>query len=365
MKTRTKIIIFIPLLLCVAGGALLFWTYRELRTPFSHDKSDKYIEIPRGLTPSQIVSRLSSEGVIRHEWPLLAYIKWKGVGSRLKAGEYRFPSPISPLEVLKKLEEGEQLLNRFTVIEGWSRWEIAAAMARVPELKLESVDAALPFMDDTSLISDLDPAATNLEGYLFPDTYNFPPDSTPASIVAVMVKRFRQQWKPEWTEQSRTLNMTPRQIITVASLIETESKLKDERLVVASVIYNRLKKGMPLGVDSTVIYAAKLAGKWKNDGKVYKSDLERDSPYNTRLHTGLPPGPIASPSLNSIEAALSPASTDYLYYVREPSRNDGAHNFYTNAADFQRGVQALRDWERARDAQATSNSNMNSSNSNQ
>ena len=109
---------------------------------------------------SGIINRLASEGVIRHEWPLLAYIKWKGVGSRLKAGEYRFPSPISPLEVLKKLEEGEQSLNRFTVIEGWSRWEIAAAMARVPELKLESPDAALPFMDDASLISDFDTVAT-------------------------------------------------------------------------------------------------------------------------------------------------------------------------------------------------------------
>ncbi|PYS47865.1 MAG: endolytic transglycosylase MltG [Acidobacteria bacterium] len=365
MKRRGKIISSLLLLFILAVGALFFWTYRELHTQITHERAETYIEIPRGLSPSQIINRLASEGVIRHEWPLLAYIKWKGVGSRLKAGEYRFPSPISPLEVLKKLEEGEQSLNRFTVIEGWSRWEIAAAMARVPELKLESPDAALPFMDDASLISDFDTVATNLEGYLFPDTYNFPPDSTPASVVAVMVKRFRQQWKPEWTEKARALSMTPRQIVTIASIIETESKLKDERPVVASVIYNRLKKGMPLGVDSTVIYAAKLAGKWKNDGKVYKSDLERDSPYNTRLHTGLPPGPIASPGLNSIEAALNPASTDYLYYVREPSRNDGAHNFYSNDADFQRGVQALRDWERTRDAQTTSNSNVISSNSNQ
>ncbi|MDQ3817794.1 MAG: endolytic transglycosylase MltG [Acidobacteriota bacterium] len=365
MKRRGKIISSLLLLLLLAAGALFFWAYRELHTQIAHDKAETYIEIPRGLSPSQIISRLASDGVIRHEWPLLAYIKWKGVGARLKAGEYRFPSPISPLEVLKRLEEGEQLLNRFTVIEGWSRWEIAAAMARVPELKLDGPDTALPYMDDVSLISDLDPAATNLEGYLFPDTYNFPPDSTPASVVEVMVKRFRQLWKPEWTEQARALNMTPRQILTIASLIETESKLKDERPVVASVIYNRLKKGMPLGIDSTVIYAAKLAGKWKNDGKVYRSDLERDSPYNTRRHAGLPPGPIASPGLNSIEAALNPAATDYLYYVREPSRNDGAHNFYNNEADFERGVQALRDWERARDAQATSNSNANSSNSNQ
>lgn len=360
MKTRTKIIILIPLLLLFAGGALLFWTYRELQTPFAHDKAEKYIEIPRGLSPSQIVGKLASEGIIRREWPLLAYIKWTGAGGKLKAGEYRFPSPISPIDVLRKLEEGEQRLSRFTVIEGWSRWEIAAALARVPELNLVNPEAALPFLNDVSAIKDLDPQADNLEGYLYPDTYNFPPDSTPETMVAALVKRFRQQWKPEWTEKARALNMSPRQIVTIASLIETESKLKDERPVVASVIYNRLKKNMPLGIDSTVIYAAKLAGKWKNDGKVYKSDLERQSPYNTRLHTGLPPGPIASPSLNSIEAALNPAETDFLFYVREPSRNDGAHNFYNNAADFERGVQALRNWERERDARAASNANQNS-----
>jgi UPF0755 protein len=357
MKRRLKIISLALFLFFVAGGALFFWAYRDLHAPRDHDKAEQYIEIPRGLSPSQIVGKLASEGVIKHEWPLLVYIKWTGAAAHLKAGEYRFPSPISPLEVLKKLEEGEQHLGRFTVIEGWSRWEIAAAMARIAELNLESPDAALAFMDDTSGIRDLDSEATNLEGYLYPDTYNFPPDASPASMIVTMVKRFRQQWKPEWTEKARALNMSPRQIVTIASLIETESKLKDERPIVASVIYNRLNKKMPLGIDSAIIYAAKLAGKWKNDGKIYKSDLERDSPYNTRLHPGLPPGPIASPSLSSLEAALNPASTDYLYYVREPSRNDGAHNFYNNEADFERGVQALREWERQRDARANTNAN--------
>jgi UPF0755 protein len=359
MKRRSKFITLILLIFFVAAGSILLWTYRELHASFAHSKADKYIEIPRGLSPAQIVSKLASEGVIRHEWPLLAYIKWTGAGARLKAGEYRFPSPISPIAVLKKLEEGEQRLSRFTVIEGWSRWEIAAAIARIPELNLDNPDSVFTLMDDVSSIRDIDPEATNLEGYLYPDTYNFPPDSTPASIIAIMVKRFRQQWKPEWSALARSLDMSPREIVTVASLIETESKLKEERPIVASVIYNRLKKNMPLGIDSSLIYASKLAGKWKNDGKVYKSDIDRDSPYNTRLHAGLPPGPIASPSLSSLEAALNPANTDYLYYVREPSRNDGAHNFYNNGADFERGVQALRDWERERDERAKTNTNAN------
>ena len=166
-----------------------------------------------------------------------------------------------------------------------------------------------------------------------------------------MVKRFRQTWTPERAEKARALNMTPRQIVIVASLIETEAKLKDERPLIASVIYNRLKKNIALGVDSTIIYASKLAGKWRNDGKVYLSDVNRRSPYNTRIYVGLPPGPVANPGDSSIDAALNPAQTDYLYYVRDPSRNDGAHHFYNNDADFQRGVRALREWERTRDAQ--------------
>ena len=167
----------------------------------------------------------------------------------------------------------------------------------------------------------------------------------------MMVKRFLAQWSPANAELARKMNLSPRQVVTTASLIETEAKLSDERPIIASVIYNRLKINMPLGVDSTVIYASKLAGKWKNDGKVYKSDVDRVSPYNTRLFTGLPPGPIASFGASSLRAALNPEQTDYLYYVRNPDRDDGAHNFYASEADFGRGVQALRNWERQRVAE--------------
>ena len=223
-------------------------------------------------------------------------------------------------------------------------------MYRIPELQLPDQTAALPLMDNVSLISDLDAKATNLEGYLFPDTYDFPPDTKPAALIALMVKRFRKEWKPDWSERARALKLSPREVVTTASLIETEAKLAEDRPLIASVIYNRLQKDMALAVDSTVIYASKLEGKWRNDGKVYKSDVERRSPYNTRLHPGLPPGPIASPGRSSLEAALNPAQTDYLYYVREPSRNDGKHNFYSSSNEFEAGVRALRLWEQQRDA---------------
>lgn len=345
-----RIILGITLTAVLVAAAGAYWVYRELRTPIQHAKSQQYIEIPMGSSPSFIVKKLASEGILRSSWPLTFYLKFTGGASSLRAGEYRFASPISPLGVIAKLRQGERRLNRFTVIEGWTRWDIANAMAKVPEMHLANADAALELMNDVSLISDLDPQARNLEGYLYPDTYEFAPESTPVDLIKMMVKRFRGVWKPEWTAKARQMNMSPREIVVTASLIETEAKLDTERPLVASVIYNRLKIGMPLGVDSAIIYASKLEGKWRNDGKVYRSDLDRRSPYNTRIFAGLPPGPIASSGKSSLEAAVEPAVTDYLYYVREPSRNDGAHNFYSNDREFSQGVQALRNWEQQRNA---------------
>ena len=346
-----KRILLVTFLLLLIGSAVSgIWVYRELHTPIRHAKQGHYVEVPRGSSPTAVVNKLAAEGVIKHKWPLILYLKFTSNGSQLKAGDYDFPSPISPLGVFARLRTGEQRMIRLTVVEGWTRWDISNAMFKIPELHLADAAAALPLMNNVSLISDLDPAATNLEGYVFPDTYDFPPDTKPAAVIAIMVKRFRKEWKPEWSQQAGKLSLTPREVVTTASLIETEAKLNEERPLVASVIYNRLRVGMALAVDSSVIYASKLEGKWRNDGKVYKSDVERKSPYNTRLQRGLPPGPISSPGKSSLEAALNPAQTDYLYYVREPSRDDGAHNFYNNERDFGLGVRALRNWEQQRDA---------------
>jgi len=349
-----RILLAIVLLALITASASAIWVYRDLHTPVAHTKQGQYLEIPRGSSPATVISMLADEGIIRHKWPLTLYLKLTANGSQLKAGEYDFPSPISPLAVFARLREGEQRLLRLTVVEGWTRWDISSAMFKIPELHLSDSTAALPLMNNVSLISDLDPNASNLEGYLFPDTYEFPLDTRPAEIIGIMVKRFRKEWKPEWSQRARSLGLSPSEVATTASLIETEAKLSNERPIISSVIYNRLQKQMALAVDSTVIYASKLEGKWRNDGKVYKSDVERRSPYNTRLYAGLPPGPIASPGKSSLEAALYPAQTDYLYYVREPARNDGAHNFYSNENDFALGVRALRNWEQQRDA-ATSN----------
>src|ERR1043166_2918962 len=178
--TRKKIF---RLMVCLGGLVALvaigfaIWIYRDLHAPISHAKSNDYIEIGRGSTPDGIANRLVAEGVLRHKWPLLLYIKLTGSTKLLKAGEYRFPSPITPLAVLRKLEEGEQRLSRFTVIEGWTRWDIADELAHMPELNLTGKDEALQLMNDTSAIRDLDSDAKDLEGYLFPATYSYPPDT--------------------------------------------------------------------------------------------------------------------------------------------------------------------------------------------
>lgn len=346
-----RLFILIAVLCLLSGSGIAAWCYRDLHQPLAHKKSGQYIEIPKGSSPTSVVRKLAAEGVISHQWPLIIYLKCTGAGSSLKAGEYDFPSPVTPLEVLARIQHGQRRLTRLTVIEGWTRWDVARAMLELPELGLTNEGQVLELMNNVNLIRDIDPIATNLEGYLYPDTYEFSPDTSAAQLIEIMVKQFRNVWKADWSDRARALNRSPREIVTIASIIETEAKLAEERPVVASVIYNRLQRNIPLAVDSTVIYASKLEGKWRYDGKVYRSDIERRSPYNTRIHSGLPPGPVASPGESSLKAALNPAVTDYLYYVRNPARDDGAHNFYSNGSDFDTGVQALRKWEQARDLQ--------------
>jgi UPF0755 protein len=175
---------------------------------------------------------------------------------------------------------------------------------------------------DAEPVRDLDPSATDLEGYLFPETYSMRRDTTPPRLVQLMVGRFRQLFTAEIQESARALGLTPRQAVTLASLVEEETAVPAERPVVAAVYLNRLRIGMAMQADPTVIYALQRAGRY--DGNLRRDDLAFDSPYNTYRYPGLPPGPIASPGLASLKAAVSPAAVDYLYFV---SRNDGSHVF--------------------------------------
>jgi UPF0755 protein len=341
-----KTLLIVALIGFLIGGAICAWAWNDINTPAAHAMAGKPVNIPLGSSTDQIVQKLQADGIIQHASTFKLFIKLQGVGSLIKAGDYLFPSPITPKDVLQKLVEGGEAANKLTIIEGWTRWDIAHAMAAIPSLKLKNAEQALALMNDTSSIKDLDPTASSLEGYMFPDTYFVQSTTTAKELLENSVEHFHEVWKKELAALANSSKQSAHEVVTVASIIETEAKLPSERPVVSSVIYNRLRQHIPLSVDSTIVYASKLAGKWRNNGIVYLSDVNRNSPYNTRKIAGLPPGPVSNPGLSSLKAALEPANTGFIYYVREPSRNDGAHNFYVDAAGFEVGVQALRNWEK-------------------
>ncbi|MFN2412155.1 MAG: endolytic transglycosylase MltG, partial [Pyrinomonadaceae bacterium] len=294
--------------------------------------------------------KLAAESILANPSATKIYLRTLGDASKLQAGEYQFDSPITPLQILKELEKGETQTIRLTIPEGFTRFDIAKRVAERFSTEGPSAEKQLlQLMDDSKSIGDLAPEAKNLEGYMYPSTYNFPRGSTHESVVSALVQQFKKVWKPEWTLRAREINLTPHQIVTIASLIETESGVEAERPIVASVIYNRLRQGIALGIDQTAVYIAKMENRW--DGTIHRSDLDSDSPYNTRKYAGLPPGPISSVSESAILAALNPAETDYIYYVRNVQLNDGSHWFYASAAEFERGKAEYQRWlEKEREA---------------
>ncbi len=325
----------------IAGAS--YWMYSSLGVPHTHDKADTYVKIEKGTSPRAIITQLKTEGILASEMPTFLYVRTFGDTSKLQAGDYQFKSPISPLEVLKELEKGETLTTKLPIPEGFTRFDIAMRIAeRFPQDPPANDKAILALMDDTSLIRDIAPEAKNLEGYMYPSTYSFPKQTDAKEIIRAMVEQFKKSWKPEWTETARSQSLSVHESVTKASLIETETPLESERPIVAGVINNRLSKGIPLGIDQTNVYIAKMRGKW--DGTIYKSDLEFDSPYNTRIKTGLPPGPISSVTASSIYAALNPATHDYIFYVLNVEANDGSHWFYASAAEFEKGKARYQQW---------------------
>lgn len=338
-----KILFFLFIFVALITVGVSFWIYKSINTPHAHAKASQYIQIPKGATPNEIIGKLAAEDILAAELPTLVYLRSFGDASRLQAGEYQFASPITPLEVLKELEKGEERTTKLTIPEGFTRFDIARRIAeKFPSTPPMDDKAILALMDDVSLIKDFDPTAKNLEGYMFPSTYNLPKEIKPQEIIKTMVEQFKKTWKPEWNDRARQLGRTPHEIVTIASLVETESHVEAERPMVASVIYNRLAKNIPLGIDQTAVYVAKMQNRW--DGTINKSDLEVDSPYNTRRFGGIPPGAISSVSESSLKAALNPAQTDYIYYVLDVSKTDGTSVFFNNARDFERAKAAYQKW---------------------
>lgn len=325
----------------IAAG-WFFW--RALQSPYKgYTSASKRVEVRKGNRTSTILKQLQTAGVLRDQYVPLVYMKLLRSTDSLKAGVYEFNRPMSATEVIEKLAKGEVTLSSVTIREGLDRYAIGKIFASAgfgSETEWNKVTS------DPELVRDLAPDATSLEGYLFPDTYKFDPGTTPRTIARKMVDNFRSHFNSEMAYITTGLNA--HQTVTLASIVETEARLPQERPLVASVYLNRYRKRMLMGADPTVIYALKLAGRW--DGNIRKADLQIDSPYNTYRYPGLPPGPIANPGVASLRAAAAPATTNFLYFV---AKHDGSHAFSLNLQEHNRNVEIhQRQWFRDQRAAA-------------
>lgn len=320
MRKLIKLVLFALL----AG---VVWFAYTLLSAFG-PASEKFVMLRPGSSVRQIAAQLKSEGIIRNETAFLALHALRGRGS-LKAGEYKFDRPANALAVYERLARGDIYVHTVVIPEGYNIFEVAAALENAGLAgKDEFLNVA---RTETSLIEDLDARATSLEGYLFPDTYHFTRTQNAREMAAAMVRRFREEAK------AIGLSGDFQRVVTLASIIEKETGAGDERALVAGVYENRIRKKMALAADPTVVYAALLANRYR--GTIYQSDLAFDSPYNTYRYAGLPPGPIANAGRASLEAALRPAPTEYLYFVSDAQ---GRHRFAKTYQEHLRNVAAYR-----------------------
>ena len=295
---------------------------------------EQFVEIPAGTSAPAIGRLLIGAGIVRDEPTFRAALWWTGRSQALQAGEYRFDRASSPVNVIERIARGDVYARPLTFPEGLTIHE----MSRVYEARgFGSAESFLAAARNAALIQDLDARAPDLEGYLFPETYALTRSTTVERLVRSMVDRFRATYTDELRSRAGAQGLTARQVVTLASLVEKETARPEERPLVAAVYRNRLKIGMGLQADPTVVYALQKAGRY--DGNIRRADLAFDSPYNTYRYTGLPPGPIAAPGRASIEATLMPASVGYLYFV---SRNDGSHVFSETLAEHNRNVQEFQ-----------------------
>ena len=315
---------FLVLLLAAAGAVA--WLVFE---PFGPE-TETFVEFAPGSSTVRMGEQLEAAGVVRSQY-VFDMIRWVKRGS-LKAGEYRFDHPAPAIEVYARIVRGDVFTKTVVIPEGSSLFDIAARLEQAGFGPRQSfIEGA---SKQVGLVADLDPGAKSLEGYLFPDTYHFPRKFTPAQICATMVRRFRVIA----TQIGLKGNM--HQVVTMASLVERETAVDRERSLVASVLTNRLTKKMPLMTDPAVIYGLELDRRWR--GTIYRSDLKFDTPYNTYLHAGLPPGPVANPGAKSLRAAMEPAHTDYLYFVAAGANPQGQSLFSSTLDEQSRNVAGYR-----------------------
>lgn len=322
----------------VIGSAVLIVLLAPL-IPFvfdllgNSDRTRVTLTIRQGSPFREAADSLAAHGIVGHSRAFGFYASQRGLDRSIRYGTYLIRRGASWNEVLTALREGKGIMTRVTIPEGWPLWDIIPALAKALEVPTDSLEAAVR---DTLLLQRVGaPLGTEtLEGYLFPDTYDFPGFTTARQAVDLMVTRFEQVWKPDWNGRLKELKLSRHQVLTLASIVEKEVRRGEERPLVAAVYSNRLRIRMPLQADPTVQYAQK-----KRPGRVLYRDLKVDSPYNTYRRVGLPPGPIASPGAASIEAALFPANVPYRFFVARP---DGRHEFRTTYRDHLAAIAMVR-----------------------
>jgi UPF0755 protein len=343
-----KLLALIALIIVVAGGAsaaAAWFAWNRMHEPYKgYTGIEQFVTIRQGAGSAEIGRRLADAQIVSDSRVFRAALWWTGQGRGLKAGEYRFDHSLTTLDVIGVLVRGDVYTRRITFPEGLTIEE----MAKLYQSRdFGSARDFLAAAKDVERIHDLDPDASDLEGYLFPETYALPRGAPASSLVTAMVDRFRVVFGEEMRARAHAQGLTARQVVTLASLVEKETGRADERPTVAGVYRNRLKIGMAMQADPTIVYALEKAHRY--DGNIRKEDMSLDSPYNTYKYPGLPPGPIASPGKASLEAALAPADVPYLFFV---SRNDGSHVFATTLAEHDRNVQKFQvDFFRAKRAQ--------------
>ncbi len=327
-----KKLLLLVLVLTIAGAAAAWWGYDTLNAPYRGFTGDEvFVEIPKGAGVAGIASRLGDAGIVANALIFRIAARLSGEERNLQAGEYRFADAASPGDVVARLARGDVYARPVTFREGLTIWEMADVFAASG---IGTADEFLREVRDAARITDLDPQASSLEGYLFPDTYQLPRAAGAKGTVDAMVGGFLRAFDDELRAAAAARGMSAHEVVTIASIVEKETGQSQERNVISAVYQNRLRIGMPLQCDPTVIYALQLARRWK--GNLTREHLQMSSPYNTYRNPGLPPGPIASPGRASLEAAVRPDTVPYLYFV---SKNDGTHAFASTLAEHNRNVQ--------------------------
>lgn len=314
--------------LLILGALATFYLWLYYHTPTAREALPQHVDIPSGMGLQAIAATLEEAHLIRHRWMFILYVALLHRGPYLQAGEYALRATMSPAQIVSTLRRGKVVQHLLTIPEGLTVREVATLVAAKG---LGHPQRLLDLAIDRTFIASLGYPAPSLEGYLFPDTYRVPRGMPERDLLMLMVRTLQEHYTQDIAAQAERLGLSQHEVLTLASLVEKEAQLDEERPLIAAVYHNRLRRGMRLQCDPTVIYA--LGERF--DGNLRKADLDVDSPYNTYRYAGLPPGPIAAPGRRSIEAAVAPAAVDYLYFV---ATGNGRHQFSTTLLEHNHAV---------------------------